>query len=598
MANNIRQQLYDRIRESSKEEVILEEMQRLGFWPKGEGKPAAAEELIKRRGELQRELNELARKQHLYADPELAVKEMRKKRMAQAKQRRIETRQRKNEERYEKAKAWHERRHNEILYLGDGVSNRLDQIGCDTQRLQKHALPVFASSKVLAEQMGITIGELRFLCFTRNTARLSHYRRFVIAKKTGGERLISAPMPRLKRAQYWLLDNILQKIPLHDAAHGFRKGRSIVSNAEPHVGSYIVFNCDVKDFFPTFEYRRVKGLFAALGYSDHFATIFALLCTEPDIQEAELDGETFYLANGERHLPQGAPTSPVLTNIICRRLDRRLAGMAKSLGFHYTRYADDMTFSGDKAAAKKLGKLQWRLNRVLEEEGLLKHPHKDRVMRAGQRQEVTGIVVNDQLSLDRKTLQRFRALIHQVQQHGPAGRHWAGNTNVLSAMRGFANYVAMVKPEKGQHFQQQVAALSQKYAGQTTHSKPGSLNKTAFRAAAADGKAPREPWWQPAESLAPVKEVVPEKTTDKTTRGRARQTQRDTSDIIRDALDTSNQTRIPLRIRGRIWWWRIRLVLFAFIALYIFKSLLGLNPILSFVLAMTLVAFLFGLARF
>src|SRR5262249_12338200 len=145
--------------------------------------------------------------------------------------------------------------------------------------------------------------------------------RFKIPKKTGGERLISAPMPRLKKAQYWILDNILRRVEVSDSAHGFLTGRSIVSNARPHVGADLIINLDLKDFFPTVSYKRVKGLFKSLGYSESAASVLGLICTEPDVEEVELDGKRYFVALTDRHLPQGAPTSPSITNILCRRLD-------------------------------------------------------------------------------------------------------------------------------------------------------------------------------------------------------------------------------------------------------------------------------------
>ncbi len=196
--------------------------------------------------------------------------------------------------------------------------------------------------------MNITQGELRFFAFYRPTSTVSHYIRFKIPKKIGGDRQVSAPMPRLKTAPTWILDCILCNIPLHEAAHGFRPQRSIVANAQPHVGADVIINFDLKNFFPSISYKRVKGLFSSFGYSETAATIFALLCTEADVEEVELDGQTYYVAMSDRHLPQGSPASQAITNIMCRRLDKRLSAMAAELGFVYTRYADDFTFSASE----------------------------------------------------------------------------------------------------------------------------------------------------------------------------------------------------------------------------------------------------------
>ena len=113
----------------------------------------------------------------------------------------------------------------------------------------------------------------------------------------------SIPLPRLKQAQQWILDNILEQIVLHPTAHGFRRGRSIITNAQPHVGALVVINLDLHNFFPSISYRRIKGIFRAIGYSEAIATILGLICTEPDVTEVELDGKSYYIAQNQRHLP-------------------------------------------------------------------------------------------------------------------------------------------------------------------------------------------------------------------------------------------------------------------------------------------------------
>jgi hypothetical protein len=163
-----------------------------------------------------------------------------------------------------------------------------------------------------------------------------------------------------------------------------------------------VLNLDLKDFFPTLEYKRIRGAFRGLSYGEAAATIFALITSEPEVDEVELDGQTFYVANGVRRLPQGAPTSPAITNVVCRRMDARLAGAAAKLGFTYTRYADDLTFSGPRSA--DTGAMLDRIQFVTAAEGLAEHPNKTRVLRRSRRQEVTGVVVNQQLGVDRDTL--------------------------------------------------------------------------------------------------------------------------------------------------------------------------------------------------
>jgi RNA-directed DNA polymerase len=501
-----REALLARIQAGSRESVILEEMQRQGFWPAGEGTPdqIKATELIRQEQALLGELRELNQKLGIAQNQEAALKALRKQRMAEAKARREQTRQAAARRRYEKAQAWHARRAVEIGYLGEGVSGGLSDTRTDLDRLAVRGLPVLETPKDLADAMGVTVSELRFLCFHRSVSRISHYRRFSLPKKTGGLRLISAPMPRLKRAQYWVLDQILAKLPVHGAAHGFVPGRSIVSNATPHAGQAVVVNFDLKDFFPSIRYQRVRGLFRSFGYSSRLATLFALICTELPTDEVEIDGLRFHVQSGERHLPQGAPCSPALTNLLCRRLDKRLTGLAERLGFRYTRYADDMSFSADAEGAANLPSLLWRAKRIIASEDFTLHPDKQRVMRRDARQEVTGVVVNQRPTVCRETLRRFRATLYQVEKDGPEGKTWNGNGDVLNALAGFARFVKMVDPAKGAPLCAQVVAVRAKWGGGTR--QPHGHYYRLFRVASAAGRTLPGHHWQAGGPPAPVLE--------------------------------------------------------------------------------------------
>lgn len=502
-----REALYARIRASSRSEVTLAEMKRLGFWSDDDTSLTEAEQLIRRETELQQALAALGRELREVADPAMALKRMRQERMARAREKREETRQRRARERHERALAWHARRAQDLLYLGAGVSAGLNDTRSDADRLARLALPPMHDAQDLARAMGLSIEELRFLAFERRVSRISHYRRFAMPKKTGGVRIISAPMPRLKRAQYWVLDNVLARAPVHPAAHGFLPGRSIVSNAAPHVGQAVVINVDLKDFFPSIALPRVRGVFSQLGFSKQVATTLALLCTESTTEEVQVDGETFHVAHGPRVLPQGAPTSPALTNILCRRLDARLQGAASRLGFRYTRYADDLTFSGDESVRRLAAKLLWRVRQIVVDEGFTPHPDKQHVMRSHVRQSVTGIVVNDRPAVDRATLRRFRATLFQVEKDGPAGKQWNGNDNVLAALEGYAHFIRMVDADKGAPLLARVRAVRAKWSGDTA--APAAVPGRAggrFRALSAQGKAPWDGFWQAGAPPAPVLE--------------------------------------------------------------------------------------------
>jgi retron-type reverse transcriptase len=493
-----RQQLYDRIRESSRDEVVLQEMKRMGFWSKKDDAPSVPELLIRKESALNKELQKLFEEKRKYQNKEAVLKEMRLKRMAEAKQKREENKKKRELKRLEKAEAWKKKKETEIIYLGEEVSVGLNNTENNMAALQKHQLPVFNNENELANAIGIPLKELRFLAFSRKVAAVSHYRKFYIPKKSGGKRLISAPMPRLKKVQYWILENLLNKVPVHQAVHGFLLQHSIISNAQQHVGKEVVVNIDVKDFFPSIHFKRVKGLLRHLGYSEKIATILALICTEAVTEEVAIDGKNYFVQKGNRVLPQGAPTSPAITNILCYKLDKRLQGMATKHQCQYTRYADDITFSYNGQEINEQ-QLVWRIKKVLTDEGFTVHPDKIRIMRKGSRQEVTGIVVNEQLGLDRKKLRKFRAVLHQLKTKEASTLHW-GEGNLASAVTGYANFVKMVKPARGATFQQQIQILLQtqrlQFAAPVTPSNNNSNNASSDQKdQPGNNNNDDKPWW-------------------------------------------------------------------------------------------------------
>ncbi len=465
-----RQEIYDRIRElGSKDAFVLAEMKRLGFWTNNQ--PTVPDQLITQEADLYRQLNELLDKQRRYDNRKAILAEMRQARMAEAKKKRIDTKERREARLQERAEAWKIKRTTDISFLGEGVSAGLQPGPANPDRLTEFGLPHFESTLALAQAMNLTLSELRFLTFHRAVSTVSHYKRFYLPKKSGGKRLISAPMPRLKNAQYWVLEHVLNRVQPTEHAHGFVTDRSILTNAQPHLSQSVVINADLKDFFPTINYPRVKGLLVKLGYAESIATILALLCTESETDAVTLDGQTYYVANGERVLPQGAPTSPALTNLIGYRLDRRLRSMADTFGFAYTRYADDLTFSASGEAAGRVGQVLWAMRKIIDSEGFVLHPDKLTIMRRGRQQRVTGIIVNEKPGVDRATLRKFRALLHQIGHSGWVGKSWgnsAPDADLRNVVTGYANFVMMVKPEQGRELRQTIDTLLGRASSQTS----------------------------------------------------------------------------------------------------------------------------------
>jgi retron-type reverse transcriptase len=502
--SNLRQELYDRIKASTKDAVILEEMIRLGFWKKDDNAPSIPEQLIVKEAHLVKELRELLEKQRKFQNKEQALKDMRKARMQASKEKQKATKEARKKEKEEKAQKWAAYKNTQIRYLGEDVSQGLNEESQDVTQLTAQGLPAFDSAEALAKAMELSVGELRFLTFNRKVSTVSHYKRFYIAKKSGGKRMISAPMPRLKKAQYWVLDHILNKVSLSEHAHGFVSKKSIVSNALPHLKADILINLDLKDFFPTITFPRIKGVFRKLGYSEQIATLFALLCSEPEAEAVEMDNQTFYTATSVRKLPQGAPTSPAITNILCRRLDKRLSGLAKKYHFTYTRYADDLSFSAHQSEEKNAHKLLSCIRKVLQSENFHLHPDKLKIMRKGARKEVTGIVVNDKPGIKAKEYDKFRALLYQIEKTGTLeGKHWNNSKNLLAAIKGYANFIAMVDPAKGNPLVERANAILKTHGFKhvVVH-RPKPINPISLEAgtpgsaSSNDLSKEKKPWWK------------------------------------------------------------------------------------------------------
>ena len=234
---------------------------------------------------------------------------------------------------------------------------------------------------------------------------------------------------------------------MHEAAAAFRPGLSVVDNAARHTGRAVVARIDLKDFFPSVTLPRVRRLFREMGYSGGVATLFALLATEAPRAAVTLDGLPRFVAIGERSLPQGACTSPALTNLLCRRLDSRLAGAAEALGFRYSRYADDLVFSHTEASAP-VGILLALARRIIADVGFTVNEEKTSVLRPQHRQVVTGIVVNETPHVSRPDLRRFRAVLHRCETMGVAEVSRQMGKDARAYASGYLAFLHMVAPEQ------------------------------------------------------------------------------------------------------------------------------------------------------
>jgi hypothetical protein len=322
----------------------------------------------------------------------------------------------------------------------------LRALSTDAAQLERMGLPVWRDEAQLAAALGIDLRALRYLSIHSPCERSPHYVTFAIAKRSGGERLIMAPKARLKALQRRLNALLVERLPASEFAHGFRKARSVRSNAAPHVGKRVIVHLDLKDFFPTIHFGRVRGMLIALGYGYAVASVLAALMTEAPRQPVLVNGMRFFPPVGPRACPQGAPTSPGLSNAIVVRMDRRLGGLARRFGFAYTRYADDLTFSGDDIDAAHA--LRCLAERIGRSEGFEINRSKTRVMRAGARQTVTGVVVNEVLGLSRLERRRLRAALHRLRQDGVVrDAHVEGHLAYLHMLN--AEQAASLRRERG-----------------------------------------------------------------------------------------------------------------------------------------------------
>jgi RNA-directed DNA polymerase len=367
-----------------------------------------------------------------------------------------------------KALADQARRFGTIGFLGNTIhweekdTDAFDVKGRD-EVAEKNGLPPWETARELAAAMDVSLSTLRWMTFHRDVDTGSHYRSWKVPKRSGGERTITAPLPKLKELQRWALRNYFERLPVHGTAHGFLPGRSVLTNALAHADADVVVKLDVKDFFHTIGWRRVKGLLRKAGVAEPVAILLALLSTEAPRQLLEFRGQTVHVAVGPRVLPQGAPTSPAITNALCLRLDKRLAALAAELGFTYTRYADDLTFSFRKTEARRrpaLGILVEKVKAILKSEGFVLHAKKTQVLRRGAAQRVTGLTVNGAgpevpaARVSREALRTLRAAIHN-RKKGKPYREGESRAHLM----GLAAWVHMSDPKRGGAFLREVAAL-------------------------------------------------------------------------------------------------------------------------------------------
>ena len=289
------------------------------------------------------------------------------------------------------------------------------------------------------------------LAFQRNTKPNYRYRSH--RKPSGGVRLIEAPNRHLRQLQRDISDGILAQIPLHDCAHGFRTGRNIKTYTESHVGQAFVMRMDLQDFFPSINRTQVAAIFRTAGYPEPVVELLAKLTTHRTprqvLENLEMNNETIDQFR-QSHLPQGAPSSPALANLAAYRLDRRLAGLAKKFTATYTRYADDLLFSGNEFFARSNRRFHVFVLATILDEGFLINPRKTHRMRRGVRQRAAGLSLNDKVNTNRRDYEKLKAILHNCAKFGPESQNRNGHTDFGSHLRGLVEFHALVNPQRGE----------------------------------------------------------------------------------------------------------------------------------------------------
>jgi RNA-directed DNA polymerase len=313
-------------------------------------------------------------------------------------------------------------------------------------------VPSLTTPAELAEWLGLTEAELSWfadLGAFQTSAKLSHYRYHTVPKKDG-VRIVEAPKSRMKAIQRKILTQILDAVPGHPAAHGFVQGRSIRTFATPHAGQDILLRMDLENFFPSISGVRVQALFRVFGYPEAVADLLGGVCTNAVpfafARLCEFDERRMY---SQPHLPQGAPTSPALANRIAYRLDCRLRGLAESCGGVYTRYADDLAFSGGLDFARGIERFAAQVAAVVLEEGFAVNFRKTRVMRRGCRQHLAGLVTNAGVNVPREEFETLKAILTNCIRKGPESQNRAAVPCFKEHLAGRIAFVSSVNPTRG-----------------------------------------------------------------------------------------------------------------------------------------------------
>lgn len=277
----------------------------------------------------------------------------------------------------------------------------------------------------LSKLVGYRIGYIRKACYYQK----SFYRHFEIQKKSGGKRPISEPLPSLKEIQKWILNNILNNVSISKYSKAYKKNSSIFKHAFLHKNQEVLITMDIENFFRNINEEMVFKMYSNLGYTNHLSGVLCKLSTL------------------ENELAQGAPTSPAISNIILKEFDEKIGSKVIELGGRYSRYADDLTFSGNKELLDE--NIEKEVSKILQELGFGLNNKKTKVMFRHQRQLVTGVVVNDKVQISKKERREIRQACYYIKTFGLKGHLEKINEtrkNYLKHLMGRVNFGLQMNP--------------------------------------------------------------------------------------------------------------------------------------------------------
>lgn len=295
------------------------------------------------------------------------------------------------------------------------------------ESLFKKGMPIIYDQ----EHLSLLVGYESYFVLGISNEPEKFYREFEITQRNGKKRIINEPMASLKEIQRWIKYYILDRIEISSYAKAYRVGYSIKDNARYHRKQDVIISVDIKNFFGNIKIKRVYNVFSDCGYTAEVAMLLAKLCCLDDC------------------LPQGAPTSPVISNIVMRDVDHRLASIANKRNLRFTRYADDITFSGE-IKEKDVDNVLKNITNVLDRKRLYLNDKKTKILKKHQRQMVTGIVVNEKMQVSRSKRKKIRTQMHYIEKFGLENHlktTGENRSNYVKHLHGLIQYCLFINPK-------------------------------------------------------------------------------------------------------------------------------------------------------